>query len=679
MWLPLCAIALMAVNAQAANVGLSDAKAVAAGFINNHNALLKGAAGQLSLAHTEGSSVSTDANSFYVFNLGDNGGFVIVAGEDRAPQVLGYSDHGSFSWDAMPGNMKVWLSGYRQQIEYLQQHPELVAVKQEANLNRMATPTVGPLCSTTWGQEEPYYNQCPKSGGEYCVVGCVATAMAQVMNYWKYPSGPTPSFNAYTTNGITVSALPSTTFDWANMLDSYCHWDYTTSALVQDTYTTAQANAVAEVGRYCGQAVNMSYSPDGSGAYTWNQESAMEEFGFDILTGLKYASSYSTTNWKQMLNADLDAHRPILYSASDDNGDGGHAFIIDGYDSDGNYHLNWGWYGTGDGWYAINALNVTHRDGTNLKYNTSQQAILGVQPPADAITTYPPVMTEATNVTSTSFTATWTDQTDAENVSDYTLYVNTKGLKPDPMLLEEVSWSSSASVPDGWTSSGLNYYSPNQAAYLSSTAGYVQTKNYSLEEYDSLTVMIQIQPYGSNNKVTLTTSQGGETLSSFTSGSFNWYTVTLPCSSSDYVKLTSSGSPDMRAMKIYAGNPADAALRAATETGDATKRVITGITDKTYTVQNLTEGGTFTFYVVANYINNTSSKSNTMEVTLTASAGNSDINDDGVWSMSDVTTLIAYVLGNNPTPCLVENCDVNGDGNVSMSDVTTLIAQILGN
>ena len=217
--------------------------------------------------------------------------------------------------------------------------------------------------------------------GEYCVVGCVATAMAQVMYYWKFPtsSAAISGYGGGWWGGMTVPALPATTFDYSLMLPSYCHWDYDLGELIQDTYTDEQAQEVAKLGRYCGQAVEMDYSPEGSGAYTSDQLAAMKSFGYSSSAQLK--SKYgNTTQWETMIRTELDAGRPILYSASDPSA-GGHAFICDGYNSSNYYHFNYGWYGTCDGWYLTTALNMIHRDGEELHFNSNHQMLTGVEPP----------------------------------------------------------------------------------------------------------------------------------------------------------------------------------------------------------------------------------------------------------------------------------------------------------
>ena len=390
--MPMLAVAVVP-QALAGNVNVADARRTACDYINQRvasgsfKAPRSLATGMLTLAHTEPSQAVAEANDYYAFNV-PSGGWIIVAGEDRATPVLAYNDQGHLDFDRLPCTVKALLNGYKQEIEYLQTYEGDDLVRASVP-KEFKTITVGPLITSTWGQEEPYDWQCPVQNGEYCVVGCVATAMAQVMNYWKYPEScdAVPSYYCYDL-GRTLNALPATTFNYRLILDSYCHWNWDNSVLVQDTYTDAQAQEVAKLSRYCGQAVEMGYSPEGSGAYTSDQLQAMKDFGFRSTAKLYTRSSwwgggnnYTTAEWETMIKDDLNAGCPILYSASDSYGSGGHAFICDGYRSDGMFHFNMGWYGTCDGWYASTALNMTHRDGDELAFNSGHEMILGILPP----------------------------------------------------------------------------------------------------------------------------------------------------------------------------------------------------------------------------------------------------------------------------------------------------------
>ena len=386
--LALAAFVFIPMNVNAGNIDATAARATANSFIKQHSALapsFKGAAlADLTLAHAQASKTVAGANDYYAFNI-KGGGFILIAGEDRAAQVLGYSDKGRFEYDRLPAPLQDILNEYQREIEYLQTNTDDDLVPMQNAFQ--GTRGVEPLIKTTWGQEMPYYLQCPIQNGEYCVVGCVATAMAQVMYYWKFPEG-SDAIASYSPwfSSVTYPGLPATTFDYNKMLLSYCHWDWDNSELIQDTYTDEQAQEVAKLSRYCGQAVSMDYSPEGSGAYTWDQYDAMLEFGFrstaqDVSkNGGWWLGAYSTSQWEAMMKEELDAGRPILYSASDPS-EGGHAFICDGYNSDGYFHFNMGWYGTCDGWYLSTSLKMTHRSGDQLNFSSSHEMLIGIEPP----------------------------------------------------------------------------------------------------------------------------------------------------------------------------------------------------------------------------------------------------------------------------------------------------------
>ena len=385
-------LALLSLQATANNIDADIARNAANNFLKQQAATTKSfksvSQADLKLAYAEKSSVVANAKAYYAFNI-NGGGFVIIAGEDRANQVLGYSDHGSIDFNNLPENFKALMNSYKEEIEYLQAHPSLNVTPKLRASNGTG---VAPMIKAIWGQEMPYYLQCPMYQGEYCVVGCVATAMTQVMYYWKYPTS-SPVLNSYYCSeiGQTIPSLPETTFNYNLMLTSYCHWDWEQSALIQDTYTDEQAQAVAKLARYCGQAVHMSYSPEGSGAYTSSQLTAMKKFGYsssakDVTRSSWWSDNYTTEQWENMIKAELDARCPILYSAND-YAAGGHAFVCDGYDNTGMFHFNFGWYGTCDGWYTSTALNMTHRDGDVLHFNYDHEMLTGVVPPTYCIIT----------------------------------------------------------------------------------------------------------------------------------------------------------------------------------------------------------------------------------------------------------------------------------------------------
>ena len=421
----LAALTMVSFQASAENINATTAKSVASNYLNHQTAIksLKPTSpSDLTLVHAEASKAVSGANDFYAFNV-KGGGFIIVAGEDRATSVLGYSDKGRFDTNNLPAPLQDLLNGFKKEIEFLQTYKDNDLLPAPTTFN--ATAGVQPLIKTTWGQEDPYDWQCPTENGEYCVVGCVATAMAQVMYYWKFPTScnSISGYGGGWWGGMSVPGLPATTFDYNLMLLSYCHWDWDNSVLVQDTYTDAQAQEVAKLGRYCGQAVEMDYSPEGSGAYTSDQLAAMKDFGFSqsaqyVQKNGWYSSNYTTAQWETMIRTELDAGRPILYAANDPNA-GGHAFICDGYNSDNKYHFNFGWYGTCDGWYVSTALNMVHRDGDELHFNSGHEMLIGVEPP-----TYCLINVESLNAASGLLILGESMNTEALNVKLNTSYNN---------------------------------------------------------------------------------------------------------------------------------------------------------------------------------------------------------------------------------------------------------------
>ena len=206
----LITMAVAASNAIAGNISVHAARNIANQYVKQHcpSGLRAPAMADLQLVHAEASRAINDACDYYAFNV-KGGGFIIIAGEDRATQVLGYSDNGYLDFDHLPCNLQGLLNCYKQEIEFLQTYRgnDLVPVSRAIN----SRGGVEPLIQTTWGQREPYDWQCPMYNGEYCIVGCVATAMAQVMKYWQYPEGcdGLASYRSGTLN-LLVPELPST-------------------------------------------------------------------------------------------------------------------------------------------------------------------------------------------------------------------------------------------------------------------------------------------------------------------------------------------------------------------------------------------------------------------------------------------------------------------------------------
>ena len=319
-------------------------------------------------------------SNLYVFNVANDKGFVIVANDDRAFPILGYSNSGTLDIQNMPDNMRAWLQGYADEIAWAQQHGG-GSVQKTPSDNRPVKAPITPMIASRWSQSTPYNNLCPEyyyNGNYYkSVTGCVATAMAQVMYYHKWPEKTVAEIPSYTSSayGIFQDAIPAETpIDWANMLDVY-----------SSGYSDAEATAIAQLMHYCGVSVKMNYGPS-SGAYSHSVASALKNY-FDYNTETTTyisRSFYSYDDWVNMMYNELTQARPVVYGAQSSGG--GHEFVVDGYDSEDYFHINWGWAGMSDNYFKLSALDPDQQGigGSNSTdgYCFGQDAIIGIQKPS---------------------------------------------------------------------------------------------------------------------------------------------------------------------------------------------------------------------------------------------------------------------------------------------------------
>ena len=357
-----------AMQATASDVNASAAQSAAMRFLTNAASMGRRSApaspSGIHLVHAEANSANANQAVYYIFNTRDT--YVIIAGDDRAEEVLAYGD-GPIDMTDLPKNMRYWLDCYKQDMEYLQAHPKLEVERPRYKAAPRPSANVEPLLTAMWNQEYPYYNQCPVSMGARCLTGCAATSLSMIFYYWKYPTEPTPTIPAYTTRTLQMhlGELQPITFDWDNMLDSY-----------RGNPNSQQINAMAWLMRYVGQAESMDYGTGSSGTYGWNIMQAVQLFGYDSDAKYVYKSSYTDQQWAELLQTELQSLRPIEFCAY--GGMSGHAFNVDGYDAVNNqYHINWGWGGSGNGYFSLNAFR-----GGNATYKNDQQMIIGLEPPA---------------------------------------------------------------------------------------------------------------------------------------------------------------------------------------------------------------------------------------------------------------------------------------------------------
>lgn len=309
--------------------------------------------------------------SFYVFARGSNDGFVIVSADDRLPEVLAYSDSGTFDYQTLPPDMKWWLAEYEKEIQHFiaSDDSRLLSTPTEKASDSRAV--IEPLVTSKWNQDYPYNILCPFDGNNRSVTGCVATALAQIVNYHKWPNGNGKGTYSYEWNNKTLSFdYGSTSFAWDKMLDKY------SSSSPADAF-----NAVAELMYACGVGVDMQYSANASSAYDFGIARVLvENLDYSGGVSIQPRDSYSTEQWEDLIYSELASGRPVLYTGQADIG--GHAFVCDGYEGNRYFHINWGWGGISDGYFLLSALNPYDQGIGSFEggYNSSQSAIIGIRP-----------------------------------------------------------------------------------------------------------------------------------------------------------------------------------------------------------------------------------------------------------------------------------------------------------
>ena len=313
----------------------------------------------------------------------ENGGFAVVTNDDLLPAVVGYSDK-SYGDGQLAEGFDWWLMAMQEAAAYYVQN-NMQAQVSKPDLAK-CQPEVHPLLSTEWGQEEPFNNACPlllddERYPRHCVVGCVATAAAQILNYHQYPT---------TGHGITTLQVPygdptgtkysfdfsACHFDWAHMRNTY----------TVGNYTDAEAKAVADLSHAMGMMAVMQYGIGFSGAISDDAANGLRDY-FGVSTAQLYSRSdlfgfgenYTDQQWSDMVFKELSDVGPVYYAGNDADDQGGHAFVLDGYNADGLVHVNWGWHGRFDGFYDISLLNPRI-----YRFSKGQEMILGICPPQKA-------------------------------------------------------------------------------------------------------------------------------------------------------------------------------------------------------------------------------------------------------------------------------------------------------
>ena len=353
-------------------------------------------------------------NLFYVFQINQNKGWVLVSANDKVKPILGFSFSGTYSENNRPPALISLIEEYKEQIKYIIKNnisagPEIInewsyyASKNFLSIKNVKY--VGPLVSTQWNQDCYYNANCPYDVAAgpglcyHCPTGCVATAMAQIMKYWNHPQQGNGSHGYNSDYGYEYANFGNTTYNWASMPNS----------------VNSSNSSVAELMYHCGVSVEMDYGPTSSSASTSDVEDALEDyFYYSTSADVKDRTWYSTSAWKNMIINEIDNNRPMQYRGANYWNNGGHSFICDGYLGD-YFHFNWGWGGSYDGWFDIDDLEP---GGYNFKYN--HKMIIGIEP----IPTPPPAPSWliAQTLSSTSINITYEN---VVNEDGYEVYYST--------------------------------------------------------------------------------------------------------------------------------------------------------------------------------------------------------------------------------------------------------------
>lgn len=329
-------------------------------------------------------------NELFVFAKPD-GGFVIVSADDRALPILGYSASSIFD-TPLGENIDNWLRGYATQIRQLQAHNVEASRKVQSQWmlldsdNAIEDPVyspVAPLLTSTWSQGTYYNDLCPtNTSGTHAATGCVATAMAQVMKYWNYPTtGRGSKTYTHPTYGTLTANFANTTYDWQHMPNS-----------LNSLSTQQEVQAVATLMYHAGISLTTNYASTsaGSGAdviarnginYPCVENAIRQYFDYSPQAFGGRLNGIGEDTWRALLKNDLDSAWPVIYSGFDFSG--GHCFVCDGYDSQERFHFNWGWGGMSDGYFAIGNLNPSVGGiGTNNSstFNIDNMAVFGIRP-----------------------------------------------------------------------------------------------------------------------------------------------------------------------------------------------------------------------------------------------------------------------------------------------------------
>lgn len=479
-------------------VPLNEAMQVAQTKVQDVHQLSSRNSISLQLAYSENftNAVNEIQPAFYIFNTTQNNGFVIVAGDDKITPILGYTDHGNFDVTNIPTGLKKLFFEFKKGITQIANDqaitsPTVLSAEWTNLKNGVIVSTrmsgVGPLTTTEWSQRPNYNVYCPDNSP----TGCVATAVSQIMKYYNHPQQG-KGYHSYNHNdyGTLKANFGATTYNWNNMPNKlYAISDST------------EKKAISLLMYHVGVALNMNYSPNGSGASSSDVPRALVNyFKYDAGISMKSRTSYSLTGWKNLLKNELNAGRLVYHRGYCPDPSAGHAFVIDGYDVNDLFHVNWGWSGSYNGYFQINNLNP----GSTYTWNDGQGAIVGIKPDTSSQVDLKLFSNIAVNPVTINFNQPFSVTVDIANYGNTTFTGKLKASIFDSLdnFLGDVQVKTGVSI----TSSNYNTYTFNSTG-MNITPGnysigiYVDLGNnsWSLIDEDAFTNPIQVQVSSINN------------------------------------------------------------------------------------------------------------------------------------------------------------------------------------
>jgi len=369
----------LVVSMFAQSVSVSEAAAFAEGFFQQ-----KSGKKPQNIKQVHTASMRSTTPNYYIFEPYEGKGYVLVAANKASEPVLGYSLNSRFPASQMPPGMKYLLEIYDEQLNYLKVKrvagtPTIQAKWENRNTPQAKNLSVAPLLTTTWDQGWPYNLECPTNTmGGRAVTGCVATAMAQLMNYWNFPTQANPDINVCHTDSNPFDETSDVMGSWCRPLGGGYNW-----SLMQDNYVgnsnALQQAEIANLMSDCGIAAKMDYGTSVSNALANDAAYAMDNwFGYSNCP-LFLKSEYSDSEWIDMLKNNLNNGQPMYYGGDnrtdvESEDDAGHAWVVDGFEGD-HFHMNWGWNGDENGNFLLSLLNPEVGDAEIILTNNQHMFV----------------------------------------------------------------------------------------------------------------------------------------------------------------------------------------------------------------------------------------------------------------------------------------------------------------